>query len=87
MIVVDPAADGTHRVLEACRREWKRAAELRIVRGPLRDGPAAKRNFGAALARGRVLAFTDADCLPEPRLARGGSRRPRPRRRTWCRAP
>lgn len=27
-------------------------------------GPA--RNAGAAAARGRILAFTDADCLPEP---------------------
>ncbi len=67
VIVVDPAADGTQRILEQAAADWNgRASELRIVRGPLRDGPAAKRNFGAALARGRALAFTDADCLPEP---------------------
>lgn len=29
-------------------------------------GPAANRNAGAAVARGRWLAFTDDDCLPQP---------------------
>ena len=65
VIVVDPGADGTRRVLEDLAAGWS-GPELRIVRGPLRDGPAAKRNAGAALARGRVLAFTDSDCVPEP---------------------
>ena len=65
IIVVDPAADGTHRVLEELAAEWS-GPKLRIVRGPLRDGPAAKRNLGASLAGGRVLAFTDSDCVPEP---------------------
>ena len=65
LIVVDPGADGTRRVLEDLAAGWS-GPQLRIVRGPLRDGPAAKRNAGAALARGRVLAFTDSDCVPEP---------------------
>ena len=66
IIVVDPAADGTQRVLGDIGAGWPGAPELRVVRGPLRDGPAAKRNHGASLARGRVLAFTDSDCAPEP---------------------
>lgn len=30
-------------------------------------GSYAARNKGASLARGKLLAFTDADCIPEPR--------------------
>jgi hypothetical protein len=40
-------------------------AGVRLVAGPPRNSYAA-RNRGAAAALGRVLAFTDADCLPRP---------------------
>jgi glycosyltransferase involved in cell wall biosynthesis len=32
-------------------------------------GPAAARNAGARASRGRVVCFTDDDCLPDPRWA------------------
>ncbi|MFW6089221.1 MAG: glycosyltransferase [Gemmatimonadota bacterium] len=38
---------------------------VRLVRQP-NAGPAAARNHGARIARGRVLAFTDDDCRPAP---------------------
>jgi glycosyltransferase involved in cell wall biosynthesis len=37
-----------------------------------RGGAAAARNAGAAAARAPVLAFTDADCEPDPRWLRTG---------------
>lgn len=40
--------------------------EVRYLGQPERRGPAAARNRGWRAARGRIIAFTDADCLPEP---------------------
>lgn len=40
--------------------------EVRYLGQPERRGPAAARNRGWRAARGRVIAFTDEDCLPEP---------------------
>lgn len=43
-----------------------------VVRHDVALGPAAARNAGRAAARGRALAYTDADCVPAPDwLARG----------------
>ena len=41
-------------------------ANARLVR-QRRQGPAAARNAGAALARGNLIAFIDDDCVAEPR--------------------
>jgi glycosyltransferase involved in cell wall biosynthesis len=41
------------------------AVPLRVVTAA-GSGPAAARNLGAEVASGTVLAFTDADCVPEP---------------------
>lgn len=38
---------------------------LKVSAGPPQN-PYAARNRAAAIARGRVLAFTDSDCMPEP---------------------
>jgi GT2 family glycosyltransferase len=40
--------------------------EVRYLSQPERKGPAAARNRGWRAARGRTIAFTDEDCLPEP---------------------
>ncbi len=37
-----------------------------VVRRERGDGPGPARNAGARLAAGAVLAFTDADCVPQP---------------------
>ncbi len=56
IVADDGSADGT---AEAARRFG-----VRYVRQPNR-GPASARNRGARLARGKIILFTDADCVPE----------------------
>ena len=59
IVVDDGSADATGAVAEAA------GVVSRVVRCE-GVGPGAARNAGAALASGDVLAFTDADCEPEP---------------------
>lgn len=59
VVVDDGSRDDTAAVAEASD------LPVEVVRGT-GEGPAAARNLGAAAARGELLAFTDADCVPEP---------------------
>jgi glycosyltransferase involved in cell wall biosynthesis len=64
VVVDDGSRDGTAAVAEA-------AAGVRVIRqAPAGPGPA--RNRGASAASGRLLAFTDADCVPTQGWLRAG---------------
>lgn len=41
------------------------ASEVRYMSLPQKKGPAAARNYGWLNARGRIIAFTDDDCVPD----------------------
>ena len=53
--------------LERSREQLDVTVLRTIDRGARHGGPAAARNLGARRAEGEVLAFTDDDCLPDPR--------------------
>lgn len=63
LCINDRAPDGADRVVAAFAA---RDARIRLIDSPA-AGPSAARNHGAALARGEVLAFCDADDLWRPR--------------------
>jgi glycosyltransferase involved in cell wall biosynthesis len=42
-----------------------RVTSLRFLSLPVKKGPAAARNYGWLNARGKIIAFTDDDCLPD----------------------
>ncbi len=57
VVTDDSTGDATERMMRV------RFPDLRYTRGP-RLGPGPNRNVGAAIARGRWLAFVDDDCRP-----------------------
>lgn len=64
IMVDDGSADGTAELIETQVRLTE--MQLRLVRLPRNSGPAAARNAGIASARAKNIAFTDADCEPDP---------------------
>jgi len=62
IVVDDGSTDATGRVAQAFAVHYVRQENR---------GPAAARNRGAQEARGDVIAFTDADCVPEDRWLAG----------------
>ena len=62
VVVVD---DGGAVALDAVVDSFRDRLTIRLLRQD-NAGPGAARNTGAREARGRHLAFTDDDCLPEP---------------------
>ena len=65
IVVDDGSSDDTAAIAE------RSDAPVTVVRQACL-GPAAARNRGAEVARGEVLAFTDADCFPTPRWLAAG---------------
>ncbi len=63
--------DATRRVVEKVARV-PGGPSIRYLPLPDRQGPAAARNAGWRMARGRIVAFADDDCLPTPGWLRAG---------------
>ncbi len=61
VIVVD---DGGKESLNALKKEFQQSLSLTVIRQE-NSGPATARNRGAAVAKGKFLAFLDDDCEPE----------------------
>lgn len=67
--VVDTGEDGAEQMVDNRAREW--SGHLVYHRAPA-SGPGHKRNLGASQTTARYLAFTDADCIPEPQWLAAG---------------
>jgi len=63
LVVDDGSTDGT---ADAARSSG--LGTLRVVSLPRCGGPARARNAGIEAARGELVVFTDADCIPDPRF-------------------
>lgn len=60
ILVVDSSSDGTGELIAS------NFPTVKLIRIPQRAFPGQARNVGIEAARGEILAFTDADCIPEP---------------------
>ncbi len=65
IVVDDGSSDGTAAIAAA-------EPGVRVVNHPAPLGPGPARNSGVEAATGTLLAFTDADCVPEPGWLRAG---------------
>jgi glycosyltransferase involved in cell wall biosynthesis len=68
LVVDDGSRDATAAIARAA------GPPVRLLQMAGSTGAGSVRNHGAAAARGRVLAFTDADCRPTPGWLRAGLR-------------
>jgi GT2 family glycosyltransferase len=64
VLVDNGSTDGSRELLEAVVRDGAGPSARLLVES--RRGAAAARNTGFAAAKGELIAFTDADCAPEP---------------------
>lgn len=69
LLMADDASSDRSAPLLAAHRET-----VEVVRQPVNRGSYAARNAALSLARGEVLAFTDADCRPEAGWVSSGVR-------------
>src|SRR3954468_2232984 len=71
LVADDAASEATHRQVEDLAGSARPALRLLPLTGA-RHRPAAARTRGWRAARGEIIAFTDDDCIPDPRwLAEG----------------
>lgn len=64
IVVDDGSTDGTKEIVEGWMARQS-TGRWRLLSQP-NAGPAAARNCGAEAAKGAILLFTDADCIPSP---------------------